>query len=132
MAERRYRIGEAAAMLDLKTYVLRFWETEFPQLEPLRTQKGQRLYTQQHVDLLRRIKGLLYDRGMTIDGARRMLAEDAGPAEPRDAPPAAGARHLPSSRGGSGCQAGCSQIISRTAAELKVIRSILDALGEDV
>lgn len=131
MAERTYRIGEAAAMLDLKTYVLRFWETEFPQLEPLRTKKGQRLYTQQHVDLLRRIKSLLYDRGMTIDGARRMLAQDAGPAESRDAP-AAGARPFPSSRGASGCQAGCSQIISRTAAELKVIRSILDALGEDV
>ncbi len=73
MSEKTYRIGEAAALLDLKTYVLRFWETEFPQLEPLRTEKGQRLYTEEHVIMLRAIKTLLYDRGMTIDGARRYL-----------------------------------------------------------
>lgn len=76
MSEKTYRIGEAAALLDLKTYVLRFWETEFPQLEPLRTEKGQRLYTEKHVIMLRAIKSLLHDRGMTIDGARRYLAKN--------------------------------------------------------
>lgn len=76
MSEKTYRIGEAAALLDLKTYVLRFWETEFPQLEPLRTEKGQRLYTEEHVVMLRAIKSLLHDRGMTIDGARRYLAKN--------------------------------------------------------
>lgn len=76
MVEKTYRIGEAADMLQLKTYVLRFWETEFAQLEPLRTEKGQRLYTEVHIDLLRRIRHLLHERGMTIDGARRVLAEE--------------------------------------------------------
>ena len=69
-----YRIGEVAELLDLKTHVLRFWETEFPQLAPLRTGKGQRLYTEENVALLRRIQQLLHEQGMTIEGARRVLA----------------------------------------------------------
>jgi DNA-binding transcriptional MerR regulator len=68
-----YRIGEAAEMLKLKSYVLRFWESEFPQLVPLRTEKGQRLYTEAHMALLRRIQTLLHAEGMTIEGARRIL-----------------------------------------------------------
>lgn len=73
MAENTYRIGEAADLLQLKSYVLRFWETEFTQLAPLRTDKGQRLYTEAHLELLRRIRHLLHEQGMTIDGARRVL-----------------------------------------------------------
>ena len=75
MTGKTYRIGEAAQMLNLKTYVLRFWETEFPELRPMRTEKGQRLYTEQHVELLKRIRHLLHERGMTIEGAKRHLAE---------------------------------------------------------
>ncbi len=71
--EKNYRIGEVAEMLNLKTHVLRFWETEFPQLAPLRTGKGQRLYTDDHIGLLRRIQQLLHEQGMTIEGARRVL-----------------------------------------------------------
>ena len=73
-----YKIGEAAALLNLKTYVLRFWETEFPQIAPLRTEKGQRLYTEEHLALLDRIRFLLHERGLTIEGARKVLAEEAG------------------------------------------------------
>lgn len=73
MGEKLYRIGEAAELLELKTYVLRFWETEFPQLAPLRTDKGQRLYSEEHLNVLRRIKQLLHEQGMTIEGARRLL-----------------------------------------------------------
>jgi len=69
-----YRIGEAAAMLDLATCVLRFWEGEFEQLCPLRTPKGQRLYREEDMALLRRIRSLLHEQGMTIEGARRVLA----------------------------------------------------------
>ncbi|MBQ7738518.1 MAG: MerR family transcriptional regulator [Desulfovibrionaceae bacterium] len=76
MGEKLYRIGEAAELLDLKTYVLRFWETEFPQLAPLRTDKGQRLYSEEHLSILRRIKQLLHEQGMTIEGARRILQGD--------------------------------------------------------
>ena len=73
MSEKIYRIGEAAALLDLKAYVLRFWETEFPQLVPVRTDKGQRLYSEENIALLRRIKYLLHEQGLTIEGARRIL-----------------------------------------------------------
>lgn len=68
-----YKIGEAATLLNLKTYVLRFWETEFPQIAPLRTDKGQRLYTQEHVALLAYIRYLLHEKGLTIEGARKEL-----------------------------------------------------------
>lgn len=72
-----YKIGEAAALLNLKTYVLRFWETEFTQISPLRTEKGQRLYTEDHLALLDRIRFLLHERGLTIEGTRKVLAEEA-------------------------------------------------------
>ncbi len=78
MAEKTYRIGDVAEQLQLKSYVLRFWETEFSQLAPLRTGKGQRLYTEEHVSLLKRIKNLLHEQGMTIDGARRVLQSEQG------------------------------------------------------
>ena len=71
-----YRIGEVAEFLKLKSYVLRFWESEFPQLVPLRTEKGQRLYTEEHVALLRHIQILLHKNGMTIEGARRILEHE--------------------------------------------------------
>lgn len=74
---KRLRIGEAARTLGLEPYVLRFWETEFPQLAPSRTEKGQRLYTQDDMVLLQAIQKLLHEEGLTIDGARRRLVEGA-------------------------------------------------------
>jgi DNA-binding transcriptional MerR regulator len=74
----RYKIGQAAEVLGVKPYVLRFWESEFPQLVPARTRSGQRYYTDEHLRLLGRIKHLLWEEKLTIDGARRRLAgEDA-------------------------------------------------------
>ena len=70
-----YKIGDVAELLNLKTYVLRFWESEFRQLRPHRTPKGQRIYTEKDVDMLRRIQKLLHEQGMTIDGARKKLTE---------------------------------------------------------
>lgn len=77
MHEKTYRIGEAAAKLNLKTYVLRFWEMEFSEIDPIRTEKGQRLYTEKDIALLGRIRYLLHERGLTIEGARRVLEEEA-------------------------------------------------------
>ena len=77
MSEKTYRIGETAAKLNLKTYVLRFWEMEFPQIAPLRTEKGQRLYSERDLAVLRRIRYLLHERGLTIEGARRVLQGSA-------------------------------------------------------
>ena len=77
---KRYRIGEAAQELGVKTSVLRFWEGQFEQLVPVRTASGQRLYTEEHLGLLRLIKSLLYDEGLTLEGARKRLEEG----EPRE------------------------------------------------
>lgn len=70
---RRYRIGKVASMLQVRPSVLRYWETEFPGLVPERGKNGQRTYTDEHIELLKRIKDLLYVRGLTIDGARLAL-----------------------------------------------------------
>lgn len=70
---KKYRIGQVAKMLDVQPYVLRFWEEEFPQIRPLRTAKGQRYYTQDHIRILKRIQHLLYQEKMTIKGARQRL-----------------------------------------------------------
>lgn len=80
MSAHTYRIGEAAELLQLETHVLRFWQSKFPQLAPSRTEKGQRRYTEEDVALLRRIKQLLHEQGMTIEGARRVL-EGGGAAD---------------------------------------------------
>ena len=77
-----YRIGEVSRLTDTKPFVLRYWETEFPMLQPVKSPKGHRLYRRKDVDTVRLIKRLLYDEGFTIAGARRHLREiDAGRAE---------------------------------------------------
>jgi DNA-binding transcriptional MerR regulator len=70
-----YRIGEVSRIAELKPFVLRYWETEFPMLQPVKSPRGHRLYRQEDVDLVLRIKRLLYDEGFTIAGARRHLRE---------------------------------------------------------
>lgn len=74
-----YRIGDVSRMTDVKPFVLRYWETEFPMLEPVKSPRGHRLYRQEDVDMVLRIKRLLYDEGFTIAGARRHLREQDGP-----------------------------------------------------
>jgi DNA-binding transcriptional MerR regulator len=73
--QRLYRIGDVSRLTDTKPFVLRFWETEFPMLQPVKTPKGHRLYRQQDIDLIRAIKRLLYEERFTIPGARRHLSE---------------------------------------------------------
>ncbi|HEY3989297.1 MAG TPA: MerR family transcriptional regulator [Acidobacteriaceae bacterium] len=72
-----YRIGEVARLCGVETYVLRFWETEFPQLKPNKSGAGQRLYRRREVDLARRIRHLLYEQGYTIPGARQHFQSEA-------------------------------------------------------
>lgn len=73
-----YRIGEVSRLTDLKPFVLRYWETEFPMLAPVKSPSGHRLYRQEDVEIVLRIKRLLYDEGFTIAGARRHLREQNG------------------------------------------------------
>jgi|SRR5579864_7307608 len=90
-----YRIGEVSRITDTKPFVLRYWETEFPMLQPVKSPKGHRLYRRKDVDTVLLIKRLLYDEGFTIAGARRHLRDisegpaEAAPsqAEPKQAPP---------------------------------------------
>lgn len=70
-----YRIGEAAKLLGVETHVIRYWETEFPQLRPVRAPSGQRLYHSHHLDMLTLVKELLYNQGYTIAGAKKALEE---------------------------------------------------------
>ncbi len=73
-----YAIGEVGRLTALKPFVLRYWETEFPMLQPLKSPGGRRRYRQEDVDMVFRIKRLLYDEGFTIAGARRHLREHNG------------------------------------------------------
>jgi len=72
---RTYRIGDVSRLTALKPFVLRYWETEFPMLQPVKSPSGHRLYRQEDVDLVLKIKRLLYDEGFTIAGARRHLRD---------------------------------------------------------
>jgi len=71
-----FRIGEVAGLCRLPAYVLRFWETEFPQLKPVKSSTGQRMYRKRDVESVVRIKKLLYEDGFTIAGARVQLREE--------------------------------------------------------
>lgn len=68
-----FRIGEVARLCVLPAYVLRFWETEFPQLKPVKSSTGQRMYRHKDVESILHIKRLLYEDGFTIAGARQHL-----------------------------------------------------------
>jgi DNA-binding transcriptional MerR regulator len=76
-----FRIGEVSKLLDVEPYVVRFWETEFPGLTPKKSDTGQRLFRRKDVELLLRIKHLLYEKKFTIEGARQALAKT-----PKDSP----------------------------------------------
>src|SRR5437879_440876 len=76
--QRLYRIGEVSRLTELKPFVLRYWESEFPMLEPVKSANGHRMYRQDDVDLVFKIKRLLYDEGFTIAGARRFLRGHEG------------------------------------------------------
>ena len=70
-----YSIGEVSKITDLKQYVLRYWETEFKQLNPNKNKAGNRTYRQKDIDTILEIKNLLYNEKFTIEGARKMLSQ---------------------------------------------------------
>ncbi|MCE2815566.1 MAG: MerR family transcriptional regulator [Cryomorphaceae bacterium] len=71
--KRYYSIGEAAALFELKTSTLRFWEKEFPELQPKKAESGARKYTAKDMEKLRQIYFLVKERGFTLEGARLKL-----------------------------------------------------------
>ncbi len=70
-----FRIGEVSRLTATKSFVLRYWETEFPMLQPVKSPKGHRLYRRQDIETVFEIKRLLYEEGFTIAGARKHLSE---------------------------------------------------------
>lgn len=68
-----YKIGEACKELGIQPYVLRYWETEFPALAPSKSRSGQRVYSEKELEIIKRIKQLLYEEGYTIAGAKKKL-----------------------------------------------------------
>lgn len=88
------RIGEVSRKTGIKAFVLRYWETEFPMLEPEKGPNGRRLYNEDDVQLILKIKRLLYDEGFTIAGARRHLREGGPTEEGAAIPPGHGAHQL--------------------------------------
>lgn len=94
--ERYYRIGEVSRLTGLQPFVLRYWEAEIPMLCPVKSPSGRRFYRQVDVDLILKIKRLLYEEGFTIAGARRHLLDLGGngnkamPGEPLASEPSNG------------------------------------------
>ena len=72
-----YRIGEVEAITEVPAYVLRYWESEFKLLRPKKNPAGQRLYRRKDVDLVLRIKTLLYEERLTLEGAKKRLRAES-------------------------------------------------------
>jgi DNA-binding transcriptional MerR regulator len=86
-----FRIGEVSKLCALPAYVLRFWETEFPQLKPNKSNTGQRVYRRKDVENIVRVKKLLYEEGYTISGARQFIKSESKRDRAQGALPFAGA-----------------------------------------
>jgi DNA-binding transcriptional MerR regulator len=76
-----FRIGEVSKILNVESYVIRYWETEFRSVKPTRTKSAQRLYRKKDVQELLTIRDLLYSQRFTIDGAKKQLAKMRGESE---------------------------------------------------
>ena len=76
-----FRIGEVARLTEIQPYILRYWESEFPLLQPKKSGTGQRLYRKRDIEIILKIKRLLYDLRYTIAGARRRLQEEVEPVD---------------------------------------------------
>lgn len=82
--KRFFRIGEASSIIGVEPYVLRYWESEFSQLRPRRADSKQRTYQKKDLETLFKIKRLLYEEKMTIEGAKRRLRQKESDPTPAD------------------------------------------------
>ena len=109
-----FRIGEVSRLANIKPYVLRFWESEFPGLGPKKSGTGHRLYRRKDVELVFRIKHLLYELRYTIEGARKALEVRSRPAPPPAAAPVQGGLFASS--------AALDEVRKELAAILKILK----------
>ncbi len=144
-----YKIGEACKALGIQPYVLRYWETEFPALAPSKSRSGQRVYSEKELEIIRRIKELLYEEGYTIAGAKKKLegelsAGTLGEAKEEpvvetartEAPPPAAPRRRPSPPAppeqpalDMGGDERVQHLLSGIAEALQEARELLELLG---
>ena len=82
--KRYFRIGEVSRIIGVAPYVLRYWETEFPQVRPSRADSNQRTYQKKDLEIIQEIKRLLYEEKMTIEGARQKLKRQSREIAPPD------------------------------------------------
>lgn len=115
-----FRIGDVAKLCGVEAYVLRFWETEFPQLKPNKSGTGQRLYRKRDVELALRIKQLLHHDGYTIQGARQVFTAESREAKSHPQ------NELPLKRGAA-TQASTERQLQKMRNELREILGILSA-----
>lgn len=120
--EKLFKIGEVCKTADLQPYVLRYWETEFPQLSPNKSGGGQRLYTQRELDIILRIKELLYRDGFTIAGAKKKLETEMNEAAAAPAAPAVDAPAAPARAGRSASP----DILGKVKKDLREILDLLE------
>lgn len=125
-------IREAAAVVDVPQHVLRFWETKFRQLQPLKMRGGRRYYRPEDIALLQRIHALLYTQGYTIKGARKALAEKkvAAPSleSPLNIPPSANENHIaPAAKAADDSVEKMQAELLQFRAQVRVLRDALAA-----
>jgi DNA-binding transcriptional MerR regulator len=127
--ERGLKIGEAARALGVETYVLRFWETQFPFLKPKHTRTKHRFYQEKDLDVLRLIKRLLHDEGFTIVGANKHIKEFGIEAlmsgKPVAKPPASAPERAPSSQP-AGVDGQTRRVLNEVRRDLESIHKILE------
>jgi DNA-binding transcriptional MerR regulator len=129
-----FRIGDVARLCEVPAYVLRFWETEFPQLKPNKGGTGQRLYRKRDVEMALRIKSLLYDQGYTIPGARQVFKFEAKAREavsPFDVAPsiAPASSPVPMDAGATAPADKSARIEARLRALRKEMQELMAMLG---
>jgi DNA-binding transcriptional MerR regulator len=123
-----FKIGDVARILKVEPYVLRFWESQFPQLKPNKSGTGQRLYRKRDVEVAVEIKRLVYGEGYTLSGARQALGQ-AKRAEPQaTAPPAPPAQAQKAAASGQK-RNNVAEVVSRARVELREIAAMLGSPG---
>lgn len=116
-----FKIGDVARLLKVEAYVLRFWESQFPQLKPNKSGTGQRLYRKRDVEIAVEIKRLVYGEGYTLSGARQVLGQGrkAEVQAPAPAPPKAAPAVTAKKRDK------VADVVTRARAELREIAALL-------
>jgi DNA-binding transcriptional MerR regulator len=119
-------ISEVASELDVPQHVLRFWESKFAQVKPLKRGGGRRYYRPEDVELLRRIRSLLYEDGYTIKGVQKLLRENGRKAFPDVARPESGVRKPAAPRpAGSGLAPSKAKEIEAAIGNLTELKELL-------